>query len=74
MFTPARIFAALGLTCTGVLTLADASILPPWAKLAIGAAGMFCGIITAATGPVQNNSQLNAVAKEAVSQAKAAGG
>jgi len=56
MFTAARIFAALSTTCTGVLMFTDATIIPPWFKIVIGAVGLFSGGIVAVSGPVQKNA------------------
>jgi len=74
MLTPARIFAALALTCTGVLAMADAASLPGYARLLIGAIGLFSGGVVAIAGPVQNNAVQNAIATAAVASAKAADG
>lgn len=74
MFTPARIFLALGLAAQGIPLMAHADKIPWWLGIVFGVMGLFCQVITATTGPIQNSSSLNAVAKEAVVQAKAAGG
>lgn len=73
MLTPARIFLALGVVCQGLPQLAGANKLPWWLGLTFAGLGIFCQVITAATGPVQNNAALNQVAKEAVKQAKETG-
>ena len=39
----ARIFSVLALGCTWVLASSDASHLPWWSKMLIGAAGTICG-------------------------------
>lgn len=52
MLTPARIFAALGVACTGTLTIYG-PILPRWALISIGVVNLFSGAIVAMSGPVQ---------------------
>lgn len=74
MFTPARICLALGLASQAVPLMSGAEKLPWWAGLVFGGLGIFCQVITGVTGPVQNNAALNAVAEEAVKQAKGVGG
>ncbi len=70
MFTPARICYAIGMTATGVLAMADAQGMPSWAKIVIGAIGLFAGTVVAAGGPIQNSSSDNALAKIVVAQSK----
>ena len=70
MFTPARIFLALGLAFQAIPLMAGADKLPWWAGMFFGVTAIFCQVVTGVTGPVQNNSSMNAVAKEAVKQAK----
>ena len=56
MFTPARICSALALTCTAVLTFADAGVIPSWGRLILGAVGTFAGGIVSISGPVQKSN------------------
>lgn len=52
MFTPARIFAAIGLTCAGTLT-SYGDVMPTWVRIVVGAVNLFSGAIVAISGPVQ---------------------
>lgn len=74
MFTPARICLAIGLAAQAVPMMAHADKLPWWMGIALGCTGIFCQVITGVTGPVQNDSKLNAIAQQAISQAKSEGG
>ena len=56
MFTAARICTAIASTCTGVLMFTDATIIPPWLKVVIGAVGLFTGGVVSVSGPVQKSS------------------
>lgn len=56
MFTAARICLALSTTCTGVLAFSGANAIPLWARLTIGAVGLFTGAIVGFSGPVSKSA------------------
>jgi hypothetical protein len=70
MFTPARIFLAIGVAVQAFPQLADAAKLAWWISPACACLGIFCQVITATTGPVQYNSKDNETAKAVVAMAK----
>ena len=70
MFTPARIFLAIGVAVQAFPQLAEAAKLAWWISPACACLGIFCQVITATTGPVQNSAKDNQTAKAVVAMAK----
>ena len=70
MFTPARIFTALGLALSGAVGTMTAMGAPKYAILIVTGLSTFVTLLVAGTGPVQQSADEARVAKEAIAASK----